>query len=63
MDDLTAADREALHNRAHSDGREIEDVVLELIRAGLHGSVHNVNTGHVSGPSIQTGRIDGDISF
>ncbi|GAA3352128.1 hypothetical protein [Saccharopolyspora gregorii] len=63
LDDLNQADREAVSTRASREGRDIEEVLLDLVRAGLHGSVHNVNTGNVSGPSIQTGHIQGDLRF
>ncbi|MCA1191632.1 hypothetical protein [Saccharopolyspora sp. 6V] len=58
---LTSSDREAIQNRADHEGRDVEAVLLDLIKAGLHGSVHNVQTGNVSGPSIQAGHIRGDM--
>ncbi|MCA1195331.1 hypothetical protein [Saccharopolyspora sp. 6V] len=63
LDALTDTDREALYNQSAYEGRALEDVVLDLIHAGLHSTVRNVNTGHVSGHSVQTARIDGDIHF
>ena len=59
---LTNAERGAITNRAENEGREVADVLLDLIRAGLRGGVHNV-TGGVTGTSVQAGRIDGDLHF
>lgn len=60
---LSNADQEAITNRADNEGREIADVLVDLIRAGLRGVVHNVNTGNVSGTSIQAGRVEGEFRF
>ena len=59
---LTNAEREVITNRAENEGREVADVLLDLIRAGLRGGIHNV-TGDVIGTSVQAGRIDGDVHF
>ncbi|MBK0870542.1 hypothetical protein INP57_27420 [Saccharopolyspora sp. HNM0986] len=59
LDHLSGTDRKAITNRADNEGREIAEVPVDLIRAGLRDPVHNVNTGFVNGTGIQSGRIDG----
>lgn len=60
---LSNADREAILNRAENESRDAAEVLLDLIKAGLRGGVHNVTMGDVGGTSIQAGRIDGDLHF